>query len=336
MKEIGSEYWDAPVAEKANGIFPEQTQWFLSGRHALRAIVQDLPKIESIALPSWCCDSMIKPFVDAGIKVRFYPVFYKDGFSQKFDRNCDALFVMDYFGYVPEPIIHDNYTGIIIRDVTHSIFSSPNKDADYYFGSLRKWCGVWTGGFAWGEKLKTPRITNDEYVSLRQLAMEEKCRYITHAVGSKENYLSIFAHAEEMLDNEGLFAGDPNDIEAAKHLDIASIKYQRRENARILMEAFPEMLIFGKLHEDDCPLFVPIRLPHDLRNKLRAHLIERSIYCPIHWPLTQLHNVTTAEAMLYDEELSLVCDQRYNIEDMFRLVDEIMCFMRRADCAHGF
>ena len=336
MKEIGSEFWDAPVIEKANGVFPEQTQWFLSGRHALRAIVQDLPRIESIALPSWCCDSMIRPFVEAGIKVRFYPVYYKAGFSQKFDWNYDALLIMDYFGYVSDSSIHENYNGIIIRDVTHSIFSSTYDDADYYFGSLRKWCGVCTGGFAWGKQLKTSGLQNAEYVFLRQSAMNQKSRYITQGVGSKESFLSSFSRAEEVLDKEVIFDGDPKDAETAKHLNVERIKSQRRENACVLMEAFPEMLIFKTLHKDDCPLFVPVHLSHELRDGLRAYLIQKSIYCPIHWSLTEYHHLSDEETKLYDEELSLVCDQRYGRDDMLRFVDEVKYFMRRSDCARGF
>lgn len=306
MKEIGSEFWDVPLQKQINGIFPEKTQWFLSGRHALRAIVQDLQGIQSIALPSWCCDSMVQPFVDAGIKVQFYPVIIKKGDAREIIRNCDAFLQMDYFGYDSEPIIMEDYKGTVIHDVTHSIFSSLDPGADYFFGSLRKWCGVWTGGFAWGKQLKPPGTANEEYVRLRQTAMKQKAEYINKGTGSKESFLSTFSHAEEMLDEKEILGGDPRDIDAAKHLDVELIKYQRRENARVLMEAFPDRLIFNTIRENDCPLFVPIRLPHDLRNALRTHLIQKSIYCPIHWPLTGYHHLTDEEIMLYDEELSLV------------------------------
>ena len=71
MKEIGSEFWDVPVTEIENNIFPKSTQWFLSGRSALQAIINDIKECHTVAMPSWCCDSMVKPFVDAGYTVRF-------------------------------------------------------------------------------------------------------------------------------------------------------------------------------------------------------------------------------------------------------------------------
>ena len=71
MSEIGSEFWDVPIVEKQNSLFPEFTQWYLSGRSALQAIIKELKDCHIVAMPSWCCDSMIKPFVDVGIKVHF-------------------------------------------------------------------------------------------------------------------------------------------------------------------------------------------------------------------------------------------------------------------------
>ena len=148
--EIGSEFWDVPAAGRDCGLWLDSTQWYLCGRSALYAIVCELHGVRSIAMPSWCCHSMIKPFTDAGITVRFYPVWMEGCLRQEPALTCDALFLMDYFGYTSSACGRPpGYHGVVIRDVTHSIFSSQYSDADYYFGSLRKWCGVWTGGYAW-------------------------------------------------------------------------------------------------------------------------------------------------------------------------------------------
>ena len=72
MREIGSEFWDVPTVNKDNCIFPESTQWFLSGRSALQSISKEIKHCHTVAIPSWCCDSMIKPFMDAGMEVHNY------------------------------------------------------------------------------------------------------------------------------------------------------------------------------------------------------------------------------------------------------------------------
>lgn len=177
--EIGSEFWEVNTTEgKEYTLFPKSTHWYLCGRSALQAIISELKGKKTVGMPSWCCHTMIKPFVDAGIEVRFYPVVYKDGFVQEIDYSCDILYVMDYFGFTSHTSIEHP---CVIRDVTHSLFSMNYQDANYYYGSLRKWCGVWTGGYVWtndGHTLSYDYTGNNEYSLLREKAMELKKEYI--------------------------------------------------------------------------------------------------------------------------------------------------------------
>lgn len=333
MREIGSEFWDVPVTNQQTNLFPGSTLWYLSGRSALQAIIMELGEVRSVSLPSWCCDSMIKPFADAGIEVRFYPVCWTEGqLIQERSFDSDVLFLIDYFGYTGNAPDLSGFKGVVIRDVTHSIFSSTNSDADYYFGSLRKWCGVWTGGYAWardGHRLH-PEVANDsKYVSLREKAMQQKTEYIG---GHREDkgYLQLFDKAEELLEGVYSFAAAARDIQIAKRLDIDIIKYRRRTNAELLRSAFPEWLIFPEMLTSDVPMFVPVLVPDGKRNELRRHLIKNEIYCPVHWPVSDYHRLNDKEKLLYDNELSLVCDQRYTEEDMCRMIDTIKAFCKEA------
>ena len=104
MREIGSEFWDVPVKESVSTFLPSKTQYFLSGRCALQFIIDDImqtQKVVSAALPSWCCESMIIPFLEAGLEVKFYTVWFSGNeLIQNLDEaeNCDVILVMDYFG----------------------------------------------------------------------------------------------------------------------------------------------------------------------------------------------------------------------------------------------
>ena len=80
------------------------------------------------------------------------------------------------------------------------------------------------------------------------------------------------------------------------------------------------------LQQADTPLFVPILLDNTIRNDLRKYLTEHSIYCPIHWPKSQYHRMSKETEKICDEELSLVCDQRYTEDDMERMVASIKEF----------
>ena len=316
-REIGSEFWDIPICSEDNHLFPLETQWFLSGRFALKAIIDEI-QIHSVGVPMWCCDSIIKPFADKGIDVQFYD-------SQI--PNTDAILVMDFFGYTSQTD-WDKFDGIVIRDVTHSILSKKYDDADYYFGSLRKWAGFWTGGFAWGfQKDVVFGNSNDTYIELRRTAMIQKQAYIHRQAGcqnsrnEEKEFLKLFCNAENQLDEAGVLPAASRDIAYAKKMDIHLIRSRRRDNANILLEAFNDIALFPFFGEKDCPMFVPIRIPY--RDGLRKHLINKGIYCPVHWPVSTLHKVNDEQKRFYDTELSLVCDQRYDQTDMERIISVI-------------
>lgn len=334
MREIGSEFWDVPTTKRKVDIIPESAQWFLSGRSALQAIIYDLKDCRTVLMPSWCCDSMVKPFFDAGLDVHFYPVYFNGGLVQEISFDADVLFLMDYLGYSSSVPDLSWYKGIVIRDVTHSIFSTTYSDADYYFGSLRKWCGIWTGGYAWnqdGHRLVIDSENSDKckYTTLRETAMLQKAEYIC-GLRTDKNYLKIFAEAEETLESMRITSASDRDIGLAQILDIEFIRTRRRANAEVLRSAFLEMLIFKEIDEADTPMFVPILVPDGKRDALRRYLINNEIYCPVHWPISEYHTISEQEKFIYENELSLVCDQRYIEKDMQRMVDVIKRFWKEA------
>ena len=314
--EIGSEFWDIPVADE-NHFFPVETKWFVSGRSGLKAILSE-NSFSTASLPVWCCDSMIRPFLESGIKISFYT--YEPEIA-------DVSLVMDYFGYATDQN-YSNYPGIIIRDLTHSLFSKAYSDADYYFGSLRKWAGFYTGGFAWGFNNKIQySCIKSAYSDLRKMAMNMKAEYINEKSESKE-YLNIFNLAETELDNIGIHPADERDIQAALILDIPKIKNQRRKNACVLLNGLGKYVIYHNIKADDCPMFVPILVPGGKRDELRRYLIQNEIYCPVHWPVSEYHHLDNEMKCLYNQELSIVCDQRYTENDMIRIVYTIEKFLK--------
>lgn len=332
QKEIGSEFWEVPTLKSTTLNWPETTSWYISGRAALLAIINDIKqtnKIETAALPSWCCDSMIKPFLDSGINVIFYSVYIEnETLCQNFDNieNADVVLLMDYFGF--NRLKKINFSGIKICDITHSVFSKKQQKADYYFGSLRKWCGFHTGGFAYSKngKLKNKFAPEENYINFRKDAMKAKKDYINGKTSSKD-YLTLFTKAEELLEFKNTFSASVEDIQKAQQLNVKFIKEKRRENAAFLIKELGELSLFKELRENDCPLFVPIIVNGGKRDLLKKHLIEKEIYCPVHWNETKFHRLSDKTGEIYQTELSIVCDQRYSLLDMNRIVTEIKTFL---------
>lgn len=331
-KEIGSEFWDIPVSINDNVFFIEDYEWFISGRAALDFIIKDIltkKPVKKIAVPSWCCDTMLSPIINNNLEYEFYPVIIKDNklYKNLNNINADILLNLDYFGYRNNDDI--NFDGIVINDVTHSLFTE-TKEYDYTFGSLRKWAGFKTGGFAYCKDkfvITNNGVVNDEYVYLRKEAMKQKEIYIS-GISNDKQYLDLFKKAENQLENAFDYKSSKEDINDAKHFNVGLIKEKRKENAECLLNELKEYAIFKDIKENDCPLFVPIIVPNGKRDELRKYLIENNVYCPIHWPLTSLHKLDNEELFIYNNELSIVCDQRYDKEDMSyvsKLIKDFKC-----------
>ncbi len=348
MNEIGSEFWpDGVKQEKQNSRADKgRTGWayLLSGRTALDYIIRDIKKtrrFSAVMLPSFCCESMIAPFLHNGIKVCFYRVCDRGIFYP--DNRCDVVLLMDYFGYRDKRTIeiaeYEKQNGkTVIYDATHRISwkSSEISWADYIFCSYRKWLYC---NFAEAVKLSgdfiipAPAAQNDNYLYLRDTAAKIKAVYIEKNKkelfgkdADKKEFLELFSRAEGELDRDYAgYAGDPI------YIDTDEIAALRRKNAFRLFEGLRDVCgvsFFRRMESvDDTPLFVPILVPENKRDQLKRYLVSKSVYCPAHWPLTKLHQGIGRECKkIYRKELSLICDQRYSADDMDREIEIIKEF----------
>ncbi len=344
-KEIGSEFW----TEKNNGegVGPllaqiGQSVITICGRTALELIAEDILRSSSKAehsvyMPSYCCHTMIEPFLKHGIPIRFYDVYpSEEGIKCKFEDNeCGIVFLIDYFGFIdPETkAFAEKERGrgkTIICDRSHSLLCTSDFGyADYTLGSFRKWFGV-NAGFAakaaeWN--INPQMRNNDAYCDLRNRAFDLKARYIsgTEEV-DKSLFLSMFGEAEEMLEKDySHYVPDSRSLKTLETADTGGIRNRRRRNAAFLMDALRDteglLLPYRTLGTDECPLFVPVCTPK--RDGLRRGLIAEWIYCPAHWPVSEVHALNEETRVIYDTEMSVVCDQRYDPDDMKRIADSI-------------
>lgn len=341
INEIGSEFWNVELS----GIRQISDRTYLSGRTALTAIILDLKckGKKKVALPEYCCESMIEPFLRQGMEVCFYPV-WRDESGLKFELETgnayDAVLLVDFFGYMSEEmkeaVLQSQKQGkSVILDVTHAVFlENKTCDADYVFGSYRKWTAV-EAGFVLGKYAANLNswecnVTGKTYLALRNQARAIKTEFVTGDYVNEDQrraQLSLFAKAEEYLDQEYLSDTDEENKRLIASLDSEYISKRRKENAKFIYGCLPQLKfcqpMFPRLSEDNVPLTVPILLTNGQRDSLRAYLRECGIFCPIHWPLTEMHIVGDGALKIYESELSLVCDQRYSITDMTFMMEKV-------------
>ncbi|OQB25780.1 MAG: hypothetical protein BWY11_00157 [Firmicutes bacterium ADurb.Bin182] len=351
--EIGSEFWRRPEPRVSSATVSPDSQfhrYFISGRTALEHIIADI-KVHngefSVALPSYCCYSMIEPFIRNGIRrLKFYDVLVGDeGFELNTElSNTDVVFIMDYFGVTSEAttglVQQASDQGILtVLDTTQSIFckSTDLEKVDYSFCSYRKW--FYTNAAYANAKngfiSEMPIICDSNYTSARNAAAKAKEAYMSGESDSKD-YLGIYHSADLALkDDYSGYTPEKTEIDYVLHIDSERIASARRENARRLIKGLSGLandkfsIVLPQVKDCDAPLFVPIILDESERNGLRRYLISRDIYCPIHWGLTDYHNdLSDRQRNIYHTELSLICDQRYGFDSIDREIYEIVRYFR--------
>ncbi len=352
--EIGSEFCDYLSTNKITSDFgwinnSYDTKYLLSGRTALDIIVRDIKserKFKSVLIPSYCCDSMIKPFIKNNIDVKFYDVFLD--INNEFDCNiekltvADAVICLDYFGF------NNSYTQkvytkfekndiVIINDATQSFLTKEaiKTNADYNFTSMRKWYATPDGAILLKTNgkfsLPNPNLAFDNYVKLRMQGFRLKQEYMNNRIQEKGFYFKAFSDASSLLEKNYIdYAMSNEGKNRLFNNDYYYISKKRQENAKYLINELKDIsevvLPFKQVTSTDVPLFVPIIVSKHHRNQLREYLVKHNVYCPIHWPISSFHNLSDITQDLYLKEISLVCDQRYNLKNMKKVVHLIKKF----------
>ena len=322
-KEIGSEFHKIPF-ENGNGFnMPLSGYLVFSGRTAIETVLKDINEANKAILPSYCCE----PFKRLGIEVSFYQVEFEDGLKIELEisEDIDILLWCNYFGFnvsMPDLTEFIKRGGVIIEDITHSLLSriSFHTQSHYLVASLRKWEPIYCGGYcakAGGGihniPKKAPKL---EFLECKKKAMELKNEYLAYPEPKKKKkFLQMFEESNRWIADN--YSGISIDSWSKDYLDHVNIKAQRSiryNNAMVLYKSLRGKARFlFRASDMDCPLFVPILLEN--REEVKQILIENHIYCPIHWPRPR-----GANSYLYEKELSLICDQRYDEEDMERIV----------------
>lgn len=353
--EIGSNFWLSP--QELSGLKSLQGKIYgldkwkycdftSSGRGAIKLLLSNLPEIKKALLPEYTCSSVISPMEEMGVTCCYYPV------NKDFSVNESILFDL-IEKYSPQMVYFQSYYGfdtlrsikkayhkiqekgiLVVEDITHSWLCDFNTtDADYSVASLRKWLEIPDGGVLLSDKHPMDYDMNIEesaqIVSEFVKASELKEKYFsTLNPLDKEAFRQHYVNAKDLLlKDTTVYAMSSMAQSVLAQTDFGFIITRRRENAKYLQQHINSEFVETcgvEFSNEATPLYYPIYIKGD-RKKLQKKLAENDIYCPVHWPVpSQASESISEEGMsIYSHVLSLICDQRYGLDDMKAIVQII-------------
>ena len=304
---------------------------------------------KKVVLPIFTCETCITPFINHGYSVEFYSVNEDLSINENSLRKqlekiqySGILYVHSYFGFDTlasvKPLlkqIRQEEKLTIIDDYTHSWLNNKKEiEANIYIASLRKWLSTPDGGVISSDNqpIHTKNISPfcksqvEEYIEASKL----KNRFLAGDPSiEKSQFYPLFKHTTEYFEEKNTYAMSPVSKAVYDYSDYEFIKHQRIQNAKFLSQNILDKnveRIFKTIPEGVIPFYYPIYVKNNKRAELQQYLIKNNIFCTIHWSPSTSVSKQGGDKNIYPDILSLVCDQRYGIDDMERMVNAINNF----------
>ena len=284
------------------------------GRNCLAYLIH-AKKIKKIKLPYFLCDSVRNICYKENVQISYYKInehFLPKDVSLYSD---EWLYVVNYYGQLSQEYIKKikkKYSRVIV-DQAQAYFQMPIDGVDTLY-TCRKYFGVTDGAF-----LYTDIFLNEEF------EMDVSFERMGFLLGRFEK--NAFEFYSKYSANNGLFATEPIKkmsklTENLLHgIDYEYVKRKRTENFKFLHEKLGEMNKL-ELHLIDGAFMYPFY--QENATQIRKKLQQKYIYIPTLWP-NVLEDVreTDLEYLYAKNILPLPCDQRYGVEDMQNMINEI-------------
>ena len=330
LKIIGGEHKIDPNALQCR-INRTVSPRFSLGRTCLHAILASLQsEISCLLLPDYLCYSVVEvplkmkmPIAHYHISTDFMPDY--EDVRKKINENIGkmGIVLISYFGIVD---LNDSIHSIreefpdvilIVDDVQNYFGFGKHYDYDYCFTSYRKWFALPDGADILQKnnnmKLEYCYQSNPEYAVYKTAGNLLKNN--TEMLGDSFS-LELIEKGEEMMDESYLYSCSEIGRSLYQRVDTELAARKRKENAEYLHKGLQRLNIEHLYDSSKIPLFIPII--HKNRNQIRKALFADNVFPPVHWPVIDADAQGNNE--LYEIELSLICDQRYDEEDMERIL----------------
>lgn len=279
--------------------------FLLSGRASIDLAIKNAilknKNIKIAYLPNYICDSMVQPFIDNGVLIKYYKVNY-DGkdfsvdFSQIKETDDILILYCDYF--INNSLLYKMVTEkiskntILIHDVTHTLFSKDYLDYrdDYLVCSIRKWFPIEDGGlFISKEPLMDISFKKDEtYLQIKKSARAAKKIYYSNPTDkNRVTYEALSNKAEKCLNNNySLVMMSDANMSIIDTLNLQEYFSKKRDYFSEILNLLQDYTLLNNANEKNCIFTYPlVNLKN--RNELLSYFKDILIRCAVMWDYSQ-------------------------------------------------
>jgi len=305
FKEIGG-YFELETEEKKE-FYPDAIA-LNSARNCLRYLIKTYD-IKKIQIPYYTCNVVWQAARSENCKIKFYHIDENFLPTTEFEKN-DFVLYTNYFGVCAKNVelLNKKYPNLIVDNA--QAFYMPNLGfASFY--SPRKFFGVPDGGYLFCyKKLDEKFNKGTSYQRFSHLIKRTDA-------DAAEGY-SDFQLNDASLDNEQIELMSDLTRKILSSLNYEKIREKRLNNFNILHKLLAQSNELKlQLTKNDVPMVYPYLITDE---NLRKKLIKNKIYIATYWsPLDK----ESYEASLQKYILPLPIDQRYNSDDMQRILEVI-------------
>ena len=312
MKEIGGYFGLEPLISNE---FYSDLIAVNNARNALLYLLK-ARKIKKLYIPYFLCDSVSGLCKREGYVYEYYNI--TEDFLPIFEKNLEDgeyLYIVNYYGQI------DNYNIIclknkfknIIFDNVQAFFQKPVEGIDTVY-SCRKFFGVPDGGYIATNAVLIEDLEND--ISKDRMKhilgrFEGKCAsdYYGDFKANDHSFVELELRSMSKLTHNILGA-----------IDYEAVMQKREENFTFLHKYLGDKNKL-KLRIPVGPYAYPFYCENGMAVKKK--LAEKKIFVATLWP-NVLDMEGTLEKDYAENILPLPCDQRYDLEDMMRIVEEVL------------
>ena len=310
VREIGG-YIEVDFGNKTN-LFHSEGLFLNSGRNGIRYAIRAY-NIKELWVPYYTCPVVWDAVNDEGCECKFYSVSKDLMPVLNCDENAFILYT-NYFGVCSEKIkqLSKKYKNLIV-DNAQGFYMESCGIASIY--SPRKFFGVSDGGIVFCKKRLNENFEQDQSWS--------RFSHLLKRVDVDSNFgYSDFNKNEETLDHAPIKTISNLTKTILQNIDYEEARKKRLENYNFLKANLEKYNLYNSDITDDVPMYYPFLIEDD---DLRSKLIENKIYLPQCWREMEKNCQNDSyEVYLKKYMHPLLIDQRYDIEDMKRIVNVIV------------